>query len=156
MHRWSNWTGSTVWYAAWNMPPQFKLCLCRRFHHKKEVKPTASWWTGKDMHMCTFSESTGIKLHVGLREPVCFKLLITITLTPKFVSFNTLFTMHMPVTHHIFISVWALTPNMNPSALSGLINRLVKLTMTTMQQSALSVGKHSLGVQEPFPVRKNP
>ena len=38
---------------------------------------------------------------------------------------------YMPVTYHIFISVWALTLKLNPSALSGLISRLMTLTMPT-------------------------
>ena len=37
----------------------------------------------------------------------------------------------MPIMHHIFISVRALTAKLNPSALAAIISRLVTLTMPT-------------------------
>ena len=52
-------------------------------------------------------------------------------LTPKLYSFQTTFSICMPTTHHIFISVQALTPKLNPSALAAIISRLVTLTTPT-------------------------
>ena len=53
------------------------------------------------------------------------------SLTPKLYSFQITFSICMPTTHHIFISVRALTPKLNPSALAAIISRLVTLTMPT-------------------------
>ena len=52
-------------------------------------------------------------------------------LTPKLYSFQTTFSICMPTMHHIFISVRALTPKLNPSALAAIISRLVTLTTPT-------------------------
>ena len=52
-------------------------------------------------------------------------------LTPKLYSFQTTFSICMPTTHHIFISVRALTPKLSPSALAAIISRLVTLTTPT-------------------------
>ena len=52
-------------------------------------------------------------------------------LTPKLYSFQTTFNMCMPTMHHIFISVWALTSKLNPSALAAIMSRLVTLTTPT-------------------------
>ena len=49
----------------------------------------------------------------------------------------TTFSLHMPLTHHVSISVQALTPKVNPSSLPALISRLMNLTTPTYNQHTI-------------------
>ena len=52
-------------------------------------------------------------------------------LNPEFFPLEPSFSLYMPLTHHISISVQALTPKLNTSPLSALTSRPVTLTMPT-------------------------
>ena len=52
----------------------------------------------------------------------------------------------MPTTHHIFISVRALTAQMNPSTLAAIISRLVTLT-TPIQLCLVSIVSQQTRIQ---------
>ena len=53
------------------------------------------------------------------------------SLNPKFASLQATFSPHMPLTHHISISVQALTPKLHPFPLLALMSCLVTLTTPT-------------------------
>ena len=63
---------------------------------------------------------------------------LAVFLNPLNPSLKTAFSIHMPLTHHISISVEVLTPKLNPFPLPALINRLMILTSSTHQQACNS------------------
>ena len=76
--------------------------------------------------------SLGFNIHIASPQQGQMNNYIWINpLNPKFFSFQTTFSPHMPFRHLISISVQALTPKLNPCLLLTLISSLVTLTTPT-------------------------